>query len=103
MSPEQRPVQPSNDRFASGQYISISTVSAGNAPHQPFIFVLPVRYACSEQAATHPASQPGITPDSHPMAARLLREGLVYVWQGAQGLRAMLAQWPAASTAVARR
>jgi len=46
------------------------------------IFVVPVRYALSEEPAGHPASQPGVEPQSHPMAARLLRTGFVYVWQG---------------------
>ena len=92
MSPEQRLKKLAQleaaDRSASGQaHIDINSVGGQCPVHQPFIFVLPVRYACSEQAATHPASQPGITPDSHPMAARLLREGFVYVWQGAQGLQ----------------
>lgn len=91
MSPEQRLKKLAQleaaDRSASGQaHIDINSVGGQCPVHQPFIFVLPVRYACSEQAATHPASQPGITPDSHPMAARLLREGFVYVWQGPQGL-----------------
>lgn len=92
MSPEQRLKKLAQleaaDRSASGQaHIDINSVGGQCPVHQPFIFVLPVRYACSEQAATHPASQPGITPDSHPLAARLLREGFVYVWQGPQGLQ----------------
>ncbi|MFP3516206.1 toxin VasX [Pseudomonas sp. SIMBA_077] len=57
------------------------------------IFVVPARYALSEEpvrlsgfqpvikATSHPAFQPGVTTHSHPMAVRLLRTGFVYVWQ----------------------
>ena len=57
------------------------------------IYVVPVRYALSEEpvkrsdfqqvkATSHPAFQPGVTTHSHPMAARLLRPGFIYAWQG---------------------
>ncbi|KQB53474.1 hypothetical protein AQS70_10130 [Pseudomonas endophytica] len=63
------------------------------------IFVVPVRYALGEEPAmrsefhpvvkaiSHPAFQPGVTTHSHPMAARLLRSGFVYVWQGSGPLQ----------------
>lgn len=63
------------------------------------IFVVPVRYALDEEPAmrsefhpvvkaiSHPAFQPGVTTHSHPMAARLLRSGFVYVWQGSGPLQ----------------
>lgn len=50
--------------------------------HQPHIFVVPVRYALSEHPVSYPAFQPGVETKSWPMAARLLRPGFVYVWQG---------------------
>ena len=69
--------------------------------HAPHIFVVPVRYALSEEPATHPASQPGVAPKSHPLAARPLRSGFVYVWhhQGplkryAVGSNALLKEQP---------
>ena len=46
------------------------------------LFVVPVRYALSEEPVTHAAFQPGVDTQSHPMAARLLRVGFIYVWQG---------------------
>ncbi|WP_167654231.1 toxin VasX [Pseudomonas saxonica] len=46
------------------------------------LFVVPVRYALSEEPVTHSAFQPGVDTQSHPMAARLLRVGFIYVWQG---------------------
>ena len=92
MSTEQRLARLSQleaaDRAARGhEHIDIHSAGGQCPAHQPYLFVLPVRYALSEQAATHSASQPGIVPDSHPMAARLLREGFVYVWQGSKGLQ----------------
>ncbi|SDR80522.1 hypothetical protein SAMN05216198_0468 [Halopseudomonas litoralis] len=47
---------------------------------QAEIFVVPVRYALGEQAAEHANFQPGVTPSSHPMALRRLREGYLYIW-----------------------
>ena len=55
--------------------------------NQTHIFVVPVRYALSTCAVSHPAIQPGIGTQSHPLAARLLRTGYVYVWQGAGPLK----------------
>ena len=46
------------------------------------LFVVPVRYALSEEPANHAAFQPGVDTQSHPMAARSLRVGFIYVWQG---------------------
>ena len=51
------------------------------------IFVVPVRYALSEEPASHPAFQPGVHSKSHPMAARLLRTGFIYLWQGSGPLQ----------------
>ncbi|MFP3517636.1 toxin VasX [Pseudomonas sp. SIMBA_077] len=51
------------------------------------IFVVPVRYALSEEPASHPAFQPGVHCKSHPMAARLLRTGFIYLWQGSGPLQ----------------
>jgi|SRR5471032_203570 len=49
--------------------------------HQPDIFVVPVRYALAEEKATHPCCVPGVATQSHPMAARRLRGGFLYLWQ----------------------
>lgn len=64
--------------------------------HAPHIFVVPVRYALSEEPAAHPACQPGVAPKSHPLAARPLRSGFVYVWhhQGARLSVTPLARTP---------
>ncbi|KQB55715.1 hypothetical protein AQS70_00860 [Pseudomonas endophytica] len=51
------------------------------------IFVVPVRYALSEEPANHPAFQPSVKTQSHPMAARLLRAGFIYLWQGSGPLQ----------------
>ncbi|MGO2284580.1 toxin VasX [Pseudomonas lundensis] len=76
------------ERAACGhESIDVNSVAGQCPAYQPYVFVLPVRYALSEEASTHAAAQPGVTPQSHPMAARLLREGFVYVWQGSEGLK----------------
>ncbi|MDR6917513.1 hypothetical protein J2X66_004392 [Pseudomonas sp. 3296] len=49
--------------------------------HQPNIFVVPVRYALAEEKAAHPCCVPGVATQSHPMAARRLRGGFLYLWQ----------------------
>ena len=48
---------------------------------QPEVFVVPVRYALAEEKAPHPCCVPGVTSRSHPMAARRLRAGFLYLWQ----------------------
>ena len=82
-------------------HIDINTLVQQCPAHQPRIFVVPVRYALSEEPAAHPACQPGAAPKSHPLAARPLRSGFVYVWhhQGplkryAVGLNALLKEQP---------
>lgn len=76
------------ERAACGhESIDVNSVAGQCPAYHPYVFVLPVRYALSEEASTHAAAQPGVTPQSHPMAARLLREGFVYVWQGSEGLK----------------
>ncbi|WP_415264970.1 toxin VasX, partial [Pseudomonas serbica] len=49
--------------------------------HQPEVFVVPVRYALGEEKAGHACCTPGVTTHSHPMAARRLRTGFLYLWQ----------------------
>jgi len=49
--------------------------------HQPEVFVVPVRYALAQEQATHPCCSPSVTTQSHPMAARRLRAGFLYIWQ----------------------
>ena len=48
---------------------------------QAEVFVVPVRYALAPEKASHPCCIPGVTPQSHPMAARRLRAGFIYLWQ----------------------
>nr|WP_280041603.1 toxin VasX [Pseudomonas sp. Hg5Tf]MDH2558687.1 hypothetical protein [Pseudomonas sp. Hg5Tf] len=48
---------------------------------QPELFVVPVRYALAEEQAPHPCCAPGVASHSHPMAARRLRAGYLYLWQ----------------------
>ncbi|MDD2058552.1 hypothetical protein NPS58_14070 [Pseudomonas putida] len=48
---------------------------------QPEVFVVPVRYALAEEKAAHPCCAPGVAIQSHPVAARRLREGFLYLWQ----------------------
>ena len=94
-------------RLAAAVNLAEATRAANARPHTDInstvrqcqaspshIFVVPVRYALSEEpakhsafqfgvkAVSHPAFQPGVETKSHPMAARLLRSGFVYVWQG---------------------
>ncbi|MEE4688673.1 toxin VasX [Pseudomonas alliivorans] len=70
------------DRAASTRPHEEANNSIGACPaRQSQIFVVPVRYALSEEAASHEAYKPGVTPQSHAMAARRLREGFLYVWQ----------------------
>ena len=83
------------------EHIDINHLVQQCPAHQPHIFVVPVRYALSEEPAAHPAFQPGVAPKSHPLAARPLRSGFVYVWhdQGplkryAVGLNALLKEQP---------
>ena len=76
------------------EHVDINSTVQQCPASQPQIFVVPVRYALSEEpvkhsefqfgvkAVSHPAFQPGVETQSHPMAARLLRSGFVYVWQG---------------------
>lgn len=71
------------DRVAKTfEHVDINSTVQQCPASQSQIFVIPVRYSLSEEPASHPASQPGVEPQSHPMAARLLRTGFVYVWQG---------------------
>lgn len=68
--------------------------AAGQRPHQDIdsliatcpasqgkIFVVPARYALAEYPARHASFQPGVEPQSRPMALRRLREGFLYLWQ----------------------
>ena len=64
------------------EHVDINSTVQQCPASQPQIFVVPVRYALSEEPASHSACQPGVEPKSHPMAARLLRTGFIYVWQG---------------------
>ena len=68
-------------------HVDIHSTVRQCAANQTHIFVVPVRYALSTCAVSHPAIQPGIGTQSHPLAARLLRTGYVYVWQGAGPLK----------------
>ncbi|GAB7532484.1 hypothetical protein PS3A_48990 [Pseudomonas sp. 3A(2025)] len=71
------------DRAAKAQpHLDINSPLAACAASQDKIFVVPVRYALAEQAASHPSCQPGVQPKSHSMAARRLRTGFLYLWQG---------------------
>lgn len=63
------------DRAASTRPHEEANNSIGACPaRQSQIFVVPVRYALSEEAASHEAYKPGVTPQSHAMAARRLRK-----------------------------
>ena len=57
-----------------------SSVSACPA-RQAEVFVVPVRYALSEEKAEHSSVQPIRQTFSHPMALRRLRPGYLYLWQ----------------------
>ncbi|WP_339437860.1 toxin VasX [Pseudomonas sp. EA_15y_Pfl1_P104] len=70
------------DRAATG--IPHEDINSSITPcqaRQPDIFVVPVRYALAEEKAAHPCCVPGATTQSHPMAARRLRGGFLYLWQ----------------------
>ena len=67
---------------SAAPHVDINSLVQQCPAHQPHIFVVPVRYALSEEPASHPAFKPGAQTKSHPLAARLLRTGFVYVWQG---------------------
>lgn len=69
------------------EHVDINSTVQQCPASQPQLFVVPVRYALSEEPASHPACQPGTQTQSHPMAARLLRKGFVYVWQGSGPLQ----------------
>lgn len=58
-----------------------SSVSACPA-RQAEVFVVPARYALSEEAAAHGCFAPSIVAQSHPMALRRVRSGYLYLWQG---------------------
>tara|TARA_R100000750_G_scaffold59683_1_gene48432 strand:+ start:656 stop:1156 length:501 start_codon:yes stop_codon:yes gene_type:complete len=51
---------------------------------QPDVFIVPARYALSEQPAQHSCFSPATKTASHPMALRRLRGGYLYLWH-AQG------------------
>ncbi|GAB7531540.1 hypothetical protein PS3A_39520 [Pseudomonas sp. 3A(2025)] len=71
------------DRAAKAQpHLDINSPIAACAASQDKIFVVPVRYALAEQAASHPSCQAGVQPKSHAMATRRLRAGHLYLWQG---------------------
>lgn len=69
------------------EHVDINSTVQQCPASQSHLFVVPVRYALSEEPASHPACQPGTQTQSHPMAARLLRAGFVYVWQGSGPLQ----------------
>ncbi|MGO1270528.1 MAG: toxin VasX [Pseudomonas helleri] len=69
------------------EHVDINSTVQQCPASQPHLFVVPVRYALSEEPASHPTCQPGTQTQSHPMAARLLRAGFVYVWQGSGPLQ----------------
>lgn len=71
------------DRAAKAQpHESIDSPIATCPANQGKVFVVPVRYALAEQAASHPSCQPGVNPKSHSVAPRRLRAGYLYLWQG---------------------
>lgn len=67
---------------AACEHLDIHSTVQQCPASQGQLFVVPVRYALSEEPANHAAFQPGVITQSHPMAARTLRVGFVYVWQG---------------------
>lgn len=69
------------------EHVDINSTVQQCPASQPHLFVVPVRYALSEEPASHPTCLPGTQTQSHPMAARLLRAGFVYVWQGSGPLQ----------------
>lgn len=71
------------DRAAKAQpHEDIDSPIATCPANQSKVFVVPVRYALAEHATSHPSCQPGVQPNSHSMAARRLRTGFIYLWQG---------------------
>lgn len=71
------------DRAAKAQpHEDIDSPVATCPANQSKVFVVPVRYALAEHATSHPSCQPGVQPNSHSMAARRLRTGFIYLWQG---------------------
>ncbi|WP_347927884.1 toxin VasX [Pseudomonas helvetica] len=70
------------ERAAKAQpHVDINTTMAPCPASQSELFVVPVRYALAEEKAEHPCCAPGVNTQSHPMAARRLRAGFVYLWQ----------------------
>ena len=67
---------------AACEHLDIHSTVQQCPASQGQLFVVPVRYALSEEPANHAAFQPGVITQSHPMAARSLRVGFIYVWQG---------------------
>lgn len=67
---------------AACEHLDIHSTVQQCPASQTQLFVVPVRYALSEEPASHAAFQPGVDTQSHPMAARSLRVGFIYVWQG---------------------
>lgn len=76
------------ERAAKAQpHVDINNTLASCPASQAEIFVVPVRYALAEEKAADPCCAPGVITQSHPMAARRLRGGFVYLWQGAGPLK----------------
>ncbi|MCO8163585.1 hypothetical protein NJC38_15610 [Pseudomonas sp. 21LCFQ010] len=84
------------DKSSSSALLNLSQAerAAGQRPRQDIdslvatcpasqgkLFVVPTRYALAEYPADHASCQPGVEPQSHPMAVRRLREGFLYLWQ----------------------
>lgn len=70
------------ERAAKAQpHVDVKSPLTPCPAHQPEVFVVPVRYALAQEQATHPCCSPGVTTQSHPMAARRLRVGFLYLWQ----------------------
>ena len=70
------------ERAAKAQpHVDVKSPLTPCPAHQPEVFVVPVRYALAQEQATHPCCSPGVTTQSHPMAARRLRAGFLYIWQ----------------------
>jgi hypothetical protein len=70
------------ERAAKAQpHVDINSTLAPCPASQNELFVVPVRYAVSEEKAGNACCVPGVTTQSRPMAARRLRAGFVYLWQ----------------------
>lgn len=84
LKPLQTVTQLAEARRASAacEHLDIHSTVQQCPASQGQLFVVPVRYALSEEPANHAAFQSGVITQSHPMAARTLRVGFVYVWQG---------------------